>query len=311
MLTFINTIKNSPNRNLLLGYALLLSLGLYYVFKLSGLTAGTFETLWNLVFIGIGAATIANATGMGGGVVFLPVFELLSDSSIISITTAQIIGMSFVIQSFGMTTGSVTWLYKIYNGNNDVDTGIAERDFWKIIIVVLIFAIPSMLITQYYLTLETQYVLFLFKSFSLILGIKLLFAAWLSGKLKNRTHQLSNFDIWFLVFAGLLGGVATALFSVGVGEIVALYLFIRNFPLVTCAATAVILSATTVLIGLPFHLFNTDLPWQILAIVIPGAIFGGYIARPVAYFLGNMRLKILAAMWIILSSGYMLFYSVH
>ncbi|WND02584.1 sulfite exporter TauE/SafE family protein [Temperatibacter marinus] len=258
-----------------------------------------------LFLVGVFAATIANSTGMGGGVVFLPAFEFIRDTGL-AITAAQIIGMSFVIQSFGMTVGSSRWLYKAYSNKEPV-TGVAEKDFWKIIGWVLLFAAPSLLLTQYALVFDKDFLLFLFKGFSIALGLKLLMATWVNSADNDRRDHLHAVDYQILAIAGITGGIATALFSVGVGELVALYLFIRNYPLVTCAATAVILSSLTILIGLPWHLMNTDLPWDLLTVVIPGAILGGYFARAFAYWLGNKRLKIFAALWIIGSSSFLLF----
>lgn len=286
---------------LLSGYgALLLS---------SGLSLSTAIDHFYLFFVGIFAATIANSTGMGGGVVFLPAFEFISDYKM-SLSAAQIIGMSFVIQCFGMTMGSCRWLFKAYGSapkdNASPDTGIKEQDFWRLIGWVLIFAIPALLITQYGLEKDKDLILFIFKAFSIALGLKLLIATWLTPHDAPRKRTLDQADYRFLAAAGVLGGVATALFSVGVGEFVALYLFIRNFPLVTCAATAVILSALTVIIGLPWHVIHTPLPWDLLAIVIPGALLGGFLARSFALWLGNRRLKYMAAVWIIGSSLFLL-----
>jgi uncharacterized membrane protein YfcA len=54
-------------------------------------------------FLGTLGAIFANATGAGGGVVFIPMFTKLNFSEQQSIAT------SFAIQCFGMTAGAVTW----------------------------------------------------------------------------------------------------------------------------------------------------------------------------------------------------------
>ena len=55
------------------------------------------------VFLGLLGAIFANATGAGGGVVFIPFFNQLEFSSVTSIAT------SFAIQCCGMTAGAITW----------------------------------------------------------------------------------------------------------------------------------------------------------------------------------------------------------
>ena len=54
-------------------------------------------------FLGILGAVFANATGAGGGVVFVPFFNQMGLSPSATVAT------SFAIQCFGMTAGAVTW----------------------------------------------------------------------------------------------------------------------------------------------------------------------------------------------------------
>lgn len=54
-------------------------------------------------FLGVLAAIFANATGAGGGVVFVPFFSQMQFESAIIVAT------SFGIQCFGMTSGAATW----------------------------------------------------------------------------------------------------------------------------------------------------------------------------------------------------------
>ncbi|MFC4349903.1 sulfite exporter TauE/SafE family protein [Kordiimonas lipolytica] len=259
-----------------------------------------------LYLVGLGAATIANSTGVGGGVVFLPAFEFLGANGHIAIVAGQIVGMSFIIQSFGMSTGSLRWLHRIHDARG-TDTGVPPAVFLRMLALVLGCALPAMLATQALHTSPPEAVLWAFKAVSVGLGMLVLVTSWLGrGRAQNRSHP-TGVDYAALAGLSLIGGVATAFFSVGVGELVALYLFVRNFPLVTTAALAVIASAVSVLFGVWDHLLSTPQPWDILLYVVPGAITGGFIARPFAEMLGPFRLKIFAASWITLSSAYLLF----
>lgn len=263
-------------------------------------TEGTF-----LYLVGLGAATIASATGLGGGVVFLPAFEFLGTKGHVAVTAAQIVGMSFIIQCFGMTTGSLRWLSQIYD-HPHADTGIPSYVFLKMFGLILLCSLPALLITQSLHASPPEAVLYAFKAMSLVLGC-LVFVSTLAarGRTLSRSHP-TKFDYLILGILSAVGGIATAFFSVGVGELVALYLFLRNFPLITSAALAVMASAASVLVGVWDHIFSASQPWEILIFVIPGAVCGGFLARQFAFWLGSERLKIFAGSWIMLSSAYLL-----
>ena len=78
-----------------------------------------------------------------------------------------------------------------------------------------------------------------------------------------------------------VGGIITAWLSVGVGELVAIYLILRRFEATFAVAVAVVISALTVWSAAPQQLFAGDqAQWQIILLAGPGAIIGGLIARP-------------------------------
>ena len=56
------------------------------------------------LLLGIVGAVFANATGAGGGVVFVPFFQQLAFSP------EAVIATSFTIQCCGMTAGAISWL---------------------------------------------------------------------------------------------------------------------------------------------------------------------------------------------------------
>lgn len=262
-------------------------------------------TAFLLFLVGFGAATIANSTGVGGGVVFLPAFEYLGEAGLVAIAASQIVGMSFIIQSFGMSTGSLSWLWRIYD-HRQADTGVPPAAFFRMLALILVPALPALLITQVVFDAPPEAVLYWFKALSVALGLTLLLTTLVGPKHSHVRLTPARGDYVALVCLGAIGGVATAFFSVGVGELVALYLFIRNFPLVTAAAAAVMVSALSVLTGVTHHLLTDPQPWGLLMFLIPGAVMGGAIAKYFALFLGARRLKIFAALWITLSSAYLM-----
>lgn len=261
-----------------------------------------------LYLVGLGAATIANSTGVGGGVVFLPAFEFLSAGGHFAIAAAQIVGMSFVIQSFGMTVGSLRWFNHIFR-QKDAQAGVSQSDFIRMLMLILACSLPALLITQSLHASPPGAVLYAFKTVSIGLGLLVLVTTWMAhGKVRDRVKP-ETVDYIVLALLSLSGGVATAFFSVGTGELVALYLFVRQFPLVTTAALAVMASAASVLVGVWDHLAIGGLQWDVLMVVIPGAMTGGYLARQFALMLGPIRLKVFAAGWITLSSAFLLYVS--
>ncbi|WP_417451211.1 sulfite exporter TauE/SafE family protein [Kordiimonas sp.] len=282
---------------LALGFLTILWLGWHEM--LDGVTS------FFLFLVAVGGATIANATGVGGGVVFLPTFEYLGSTGLVSITAAQIVGMSFIIQCFGMTTGSLNWLGRIYD-HRAADTGVQPRAFWRLLGIVMVMALPALLLTQAKLNAPPEAVLLWFKTLSICLGLTLLVTTLVSRQNALPRLEVGVVDYIALAALGLIGGVATAFFSVGVGELVALYLFIRNFPLITAAGVAVMASSLSVLTGVWHHIMGDPQPWGMLIFLALGCTVGGAVARHFAFMLGARRLKIFASLWITLSSAYLM-----
>ncbi len=85
-----------------------LTAGYAGVWRFGGIDTSTLPSLWVMPIVGILGAIIANASGTGGGVVFIPVFSLLSADASLGLTSTGILAASFLIQSFGMSMGSLT-----------------------------------------------------------------------------------------------------------------------------------------------------------------------------------------------------------
>ncbi len=293
-------------RFLTIGVPLLLGIGYLAIWVGGDLSTALLQQIWYFPIIGIGGAIIANSTGVGGGVVFIPAFNILSVDGVIALNMTKIVAISMAIQCFGMSVGSMRWLKRIDAGIGNMPSGVSAETFYRICILVLVGCLPALWATQLLVEVSSRQLLVWFKYFSLALGLVLLITTWTVNRGREEQTDLLAFDEKILIGIGLLGGVATALFSVGVGELVALYLFIRHFPLRVCVAPAVIISALTVLAGMPFHLLNTTIPWEVVALAAPGAMIGGYIARPIAEALGARWLKTFAAIWISGSSLYLI-----
>jgi len=276
------------------------------IWVFAGLDLRVLAQIWYFPAIGAFGALIANTSGTGGGVVFVPVFNILRHEGVVDLTREQIVAAAFAIQCFGMVMGSLTWTKNIYASAPTPATGVPERQFWLIIGLVLAISLPVMLATQRLTAFDPRTVLLWFKGFSICLGVALIITTWTVNRTKPPRTQLEAVDLWVLAGLSLLGGFVTALFSVGIGELVALYLFIRHYPLNTCTATAVIISGFTVVLGVQYHIFKGTVPWEVVALAGPGALLGGFLARRVAHWLGANRLKTFDGGWIVLSSLYLI-----
>ncbi|MCB2087579.1 MAG: TSUP family transporter [Sphingomonadaceae bacterium] len=98
----------------------------------------------------------------------------------------------------------------------------------------------------------------------------------------------------------IAGGFVTALFSVGIGELVGLYLFIRHYPVLLCPGTACVISSVSMILGSIWHVGAGTVQWEVVLLAAPAAVLGGFLARPIA--LGSRRLKTLVGGWIVLSA---------
>ena len=269
-------------------------------------TAQTARQFWPFSLVGIGGALVANSTGVGGGVVFVPVFALMREAGQLSLSPSAAVGISFAIQCFGMTIGALTWTNRFYR--RDVTPVEIERRpiVRELVVRSLITGLPALLFTQFVIRVDGDLAFLLFKLFSITLGVLLLVQVFLLRRPHGDREELTQIDRHAALAIGVVGGMATALFSVGIGELLALTLFLRRYPVDVSVASAVIVSAITVWIGVIFHLQAGHLDWRVLVFAAPAVAVGGFLARRLAHALGATRLKIMTAVWIIGSSAVLL-----
>ena len=103
-----------------------------------------------------------------------------------------------------------------------------------------------------------------------------------------------------------MGGAVTAIFSVGIGEFLAIYLILRRFPTRAAIAVAVWVSLVCVVAGVWDGLLAGHVRGDVALAAIPGAMVGGVLAKAIASLLGNLWLKTFAASWIVASSLFLL-----
>ncbi|MEJ6391857.1 sulfite exporter TauE/SafE family protein [Gymnodinialimonas sp. 2305UL16-5] len=288
------------------------------LFWQSALTAEVLAGLWFFFPVGIMGAIIANATGTGGGVVFVPVFAALQDGGIMippellqiaTLKPEESVAVSFTIQCFGMSIGALTWAHAIFVKDSLAwDEKVSSQTLAALTFAPLATGIPALLLTQAFVDVEGDQLIVWFKFFSLALGITLLIFTWLQRRqaAKDRKVWVSPGELWVLLGLGIIGGAVTALFSVGIGEFLAIYLILRRFPTKVAIAVAVWVSVICVITGFWDGYFAGLVRLEIALIAVPGAIVGGFLAKGIAQVLGSLWLKTLASLWIIASSVYLL-----
>jgi len=242
------------------------------------------------LFLGVLGAIFANATGSGGGVVFIPFFNKLG------FTEIQAVATSFAIQCFGMTAGAFTW-YRYYQLQKINAT--EWHHFKSIIVLCGVFSVVGLWLVYGFEFNAPASLSISFSWFSLFLGISICASV---GLLKNSqvNKSLALIDWLVLTFISVLGGAITAWLSVGVGELIAIYLIIKRFDITMAVSAAVVISAITVWAGIWQHtLIDDQIYWQVVLFAGPGALIGGVLAKTLVSKLSVTRLKLFFAFWLL------------
>lgn len=242
-------------------------------------------------FLGTLGAIFANSTGAGGGVVFIPMFTKLN------FTEQQSVATSFAIQCFGMTAGAITWWNHYKTEKTDLRLW---QGFRRIISVTCIASIVG-LYSVFYNQINSPASLHVsFSYFSLILGFFIILTIYLMKGQRERS-TLYPIDYIAIIFIGLFGGAVTAWLSVGVGELLVIYLLLRRFDISMAVAAAVIVSAITVWAAIAQ--VQSQVYWQVVLFAGPGAVLGGIFAKTVVMHLSATKLKLFFACWLLISGA--------
>lgn len=306
----LNTVQPTllhSSRLALVGGVVLLA-AYFAVWQLAETDPALLEALWFLPGIGVIGAIIANASGTGGGVVFVPVFNGLRDLGVMSLDPLRVTSVSMGIQAFGMSLGALRWTDRLYHQHAParLEAKTNPRDYWLTCGLVLVLSTPAIIATQHFVPFDGKAVLLGYKAFSIVLGVALIAVTWTINRDEPERTELAPVDLLMLAIIAVPGGALTALFSVGIGELVAFYLFLRHYPMVLCVGTACVISAISVIAGLFWHVEQGTVAWEVVLLAAPGAMLGAFLARPIALWLGARRLKTAGGVWIVLSALYLL-----
>lgn len=250
---------------------------------------------FNFAFLGVMGAIFANSTGAGGGVVFIPMFNQLG------FTEIQAVATSFGIQCFGMTAGAFTWWHFYKNDKSDLRLW---HSFKRIIGFSTLFSIAGIWTVYGPRAASPASLHEIFSIFSIVMGSAILFTVFTVKPNHKSGHEHSSlqwYDWLMLALIGFFGGVITAWLSVGVGEILAVYLILRRFDVTMAVAAAVIVSALTVWSAAPQHFIREpNAYWQVIVFAGPGAILGGIFAKTLVTWLSARKLKVFFGCWVLI-----------
>ncbi|MBL4764990.1 MAG: sulfite exporter TauE/SafE family protein [Colwellia sp.] len=246
---------------------------------------------WLFSFLGILGAIFANSTGAGGGVIFIPTFTQLN------FTEQQSIATSFAIQCFGMTAGAVTWSHHYYSQKRDLRLWQGYKRIISVTSISSVLALTGVFVFQVSspASLHSS-----FSWFSLLLGLFIVLTVFLVKPHRERS-QIYLFDYLALVLIGIFGGAITAWLSVGVGELLVIYLILRRFDINMAIASAVVVSAISVWVAI--GQVHQAIYWQVLLFAGPGAVLGGIFAKTLVTHMSATRLKLFFAFWLLITGS--------
>ena len=245
--------------------------------------------------LGLGGAIVANSTGAGGGIVFIPAFSSLG------LSASEALSTSIMIQCFGMTAGTISWFIS-FRGRQPI-----FQRYRKFLISAILAAggssMAGAVTSQLWFRSEiTLSMLTVFSLLSILFGLTLLLSNLYSGPKAFPKTDMDLSDYLLMIPICFIGGVITSMISIGTGEILLILLFLRKYPLHVSIFVAVCVSAMTVISCAPYQIaVEQTVVWDIVAFAAPAAVAGGILGRYFALFLGASRVKIFCAVWILVT----------
>ncbi|HCM1323113.1 sulfite exporter TauE/SafE family protein [Vibrio parahaemolyticus] len=223
-----------------------------------------------LFLVGLFGAVIANTTGAGGGIIFIPFFSILMFKPSVAVAT------SIGIQCLGMTAGSIGWLFKLHNRINLI----------KIALTCSIYGALGSFVAhnvRYYID---EYLGLLFGTLSLLVA----YGSICFFRRKNNTKIDVTFN-FYLFIASVIGGFFNYMVSIGIGELILFASVMSGFCIKRSIALAVLTTSFTVISM--FYLYKLYIVAS-MAFVLPigaGAIVGGSCASYIVEIVGAEKVK--------------------
>jgi uncharacterized membrane protein YfcA len=227
---------------------------------------------WPLVGVGFLGAVLGNATAVGGGLVFIPVFILAYGFH--PVTALKV---ALASQCFGMTSGAAGWMAK---------RAVPTR--------ALLVAVPPMLVGSTISSLVIHPNPFLVKGLfgpaSIFIGLVTLY---LLERDQGRDSVPTRAYLPLMAFS-LVGGTLTGWIAVGEGEVIAAFLMLAYGLRAErgIGMGVVLLSINSIYLTLVHQFLLDGIPWEIAMFTGFGCVFGGRLGPHLSHWVGPHRLKI-------------------
>ena len=226
----------------------------------------SFARLWPVTPVAVLASAFANATAIGGGFLFVPVFILGY-----GLDPLVALPLSLSTQAVGMSSGALGWSRRF----------VAIRP----LTLALAGALPGMVLGTFVWTPSAIQVKGTFGWVSLLVGLAM-FLEYRADRRDEREAATRESAVEGVVYWGacLAGGLVTAWVSIGIGEVVALWLLLLHRRRIEVAiGTGVVALAACSVLGFFLHAglsyagsSGAAFPWTYLAFTVPGVLVGGY-----------------------------------
>lgn len=229
-----------------------------------------FLNSWPIILIAFISAIVANATAVGGGFIFLPLFTFFYDLSAI-----QSLKLALSTQAFGMTSGAISWPRHLI--------------IWRYFFFACFSSSLGMVVGTFFWIPSNELIHELFGYGSLVIGAVLLIEAAQTDAGRDKpARPLRGFSAIVFFLLCVTGGLITSWISIGVGEVVAMWMLFRaRFGIAQSVATGVAVLAFCSVLGFIFHSAIGGIAWHYLMFTSLGVIMGGRVGAKFGACLAN------------------------
>lgn len=215
------------------------------------------QEYWPVTVVAILAATIANATAVGGGLIFFPFFFYVH-----GLGGLVALKLALATQAFGMTTGAITWSKALI--------------VWRPLRDACLSGGLGMIVGTVFWSSSSHDIKLYFGIVSVLIGFALIAELCAPNRSGARPRHTTYQCNWGFLALCTIGGLITAWISIGIGEIVALWMIFRwQFSVGQSVATGVATLAFCSIVGFAIHTVLGGIPWEYLVFTVPGVIIGG------------------------------------
>jgi uncharacterized membrane protein YfcA len=226
-----------------------------------------------LVLVGFAVAIVANATAIGGGILFIPILVFGY-----GLAPALAVKLSIAGQAFGMSSGAIAWLRR----------GVVPRSALRAAVPpVLLGATVSSLLFQPSPALVKS----IFGPVSIALGALALSLLDPPAE-RDEPPAAALLPLRVVAFAG---GCVSGWVAIGAGELAAAFLMLVHHVRAdrSIGLGVVLLSAASIWLCAIHVFFLAGIPWEMAAFLVLGTVFGARLGPWIAQYVPPRRLKLL------------------